>query len=657
MELLFIAIAALVVLAIVAAIVIIILKKRQSAYDDDYDAPEDNGDIQTLEAPTPTQVPAVDPLVRVDAFINEQRYDNAIAELKRFLMSNPKSTDAMLKLLQVYGITNNHKAFNQLHAKIHEIADSNTIEQADFCRSLLEDDLDPKASSPVVAKKEIAIDTLEFDAGKPAPVAQPVAQQEPTLEPIDEFMLDDFDLSPSTPAPTTQNPSQEDDSFGFDDFDLGIDKPNINSDTDSDSDFDASFAMDFDTPVSEPQPKPETQTDDDFDLSNDFDLSFDTSTANTPSPTPTNEPLIEEELGFGELSFDSAPTNTTNNDLPSFDLSDSVLDEKDDTSFDFDPSPATTPAPSLDTDFNFDNDFGSTTDKPEVEFDAFASANQLDELSFNGGFDVKEDVKGENTTDNLGFNFDEPKFDEPAFNTPSFDTPNFDEPKFDTPSFDEPKFDEPKAEPSIDFGDFAFDKPKTNQGTDTTSNFDADFGGDFSFDTPAQNNQSSDGLSLDEFGFDTPTPAPTPAPSIDFGGSKDSGLDFADLGSELDNNLNNTPSTQNSGLDLADFGFDDTPAPAPAPMPEPVPVPVASVVAPVMATVAPAKPTVSTQSLNVPNRDFTNAPDNLAVTLELAQAYLGLGEHESARHLLEEVLAKGSPDEQQSANALLARIA
>lgn len=701
MELLYIAIAVLILLIVA----LVVFKKRQTTYNDNDDSQEDS--IETLEAPT--QVPAPNPLAQVDAFINEQRYGDAINELKRFLMSNPKNTDAMLKLLQVYGLANDHRAFNRLHQKIHEIADPDTIKQADFCRALLEDEPSPKVDAFKPAQKDLDVGTKSPDAL----VFDPSPAQEPEVTPtaFDEPMLDDFDLTldasnsfDQTSTKSQQPSSDFDKGFDFDDFgtsldDLDTNKPaNVSENKDFDEDLNAQFDADFgtldlDTQDKADSPSTDSLDNDGFDLSSDFDVSFD-----TPAPAPSVDKTPNDGLDFGDFDFNPSTAQT---DSPSLDISGDKTDSFD---FDFDLSPAQSPDSTtndfdkgFDTTFDTDKEFNANTTnntEPAVEFDDFSSASQLDELSLDGGFDITEDTKGTTVNDDFGFELDSPKFDEPSFDTPKFDEPKFDEsafdtadfdkpklneskfdepkfdnddfdlssdfdaPAFDTPKFDEPKFDEPtfdepkldtssQTKPSIDFGefddklgDFDFDEPKSTLD-------------DVSFDTKAP---SDDGLSLDEFGFD-PSPVSSTKNNFDFDGKTDdnlsshlvseldntpnSTLDFGDLGADLDT----TPSTQNDDLSLAEFGFD---APSPEPVPERSSVQVSISNKPSI-TIAPFV-------VQIPSNN-SNTPDNLAVTLELAQAYLGLGEHESARHLLEEVLAKGNPDEQQSANALLARIA
>ena len=55
--------------------------------------------------------------------------------------------------------------------------------------------------------------------------------------------------------------------------------------------------------------------------------------------------------------------------------------------------------------------------------------------------------------------------------------------------------------------------------------------------------------------------------------------------------------------------------------------------------------------------EFVDALDSQQITLDLAEQYLQLGEYDSANRLLNEVVAQGNPEQQQQAQALLARSA
>jgi len=54
---------------------------------------------------------------------------------------------------------------------------------------------------------------------------------------------------------------------------------------------------------------------------------------------------------------------------------------------------------------------------------------------------------------------------------------------------------------------------------------------------------------------------------------------------------------------------------------------------------------------------FLEAEDEVATKLELARAYIEMGDPEGARDILEEVLQEGSADQQTEARTLMQRIA
>ena len=66
---------------------------------------------------------------------------------------------------------------------------------------------------------------------------------------------------------------------------------------------------------------------------------------------------------------------------------------------------------------------------------------------------------------------------------------------------------------------------------------------------------------------------------------------------------------------------------------------------------------VTTGNQMLSELDFVNGLDNVQITLDLASRYIELGEHDSAKRLLDEVLATGSQEQKQNAQTLLSRIA
>ena len=253
-----------------------------------------------------------DPLSSVDVYLHNQDYTSAVSELKRILMTNPRHMAAMLKLLQVYGVTKQYGAFNQLHQKIHQIADQKTIQEADFCKSLIDEEMvslqtqtaaKPEANQAQTAKQDkIDIETLEF-VTEEKPIQKPTTPSKSSAitdeEPILDFSLD-FDEQPSQPTQSVQTPTSKNN------------EPQMLLDLD----------LSFDNTQS-PTPKtqkPAASTKDDIDLlsldnttsKNEFSVEpnkpiFDTPNLdlNTIMPKqPTLENSLEAEFDFNDLNLD-----------------------------------------------------------------------------------------------------------------------------------------------------------------------------------------------------------------------------------------------------------------------------------------------------------------------------------------------------------------
>ena len=58
-----------------------------------------------------------------------------------------------------------------------------------------------------------------------------------------------------------------------------------------------------------------------------------------------------------------------------------------------------------------------------------------------------------------------------------------------------------------------------------------------------------------------------------------------------------------------------------------------------------------------PEFDFLSGADEAATKLDLAQAYIDMGDDEGARDILTEVMGEGSPEQQAEAIELLSRLA
>lgn len=227
-----------------------------------------------------------DPLSNVDVYLHNQDYTSAVSELKRILMTNPRHMAAMLKLLQVYGVTKQYGAFNQLHQKIHQIADQKTIQEADFCKSLIDEEMvslqaqtaaKPEVNQAQTAKQDkIDIETLEF-VTEEKPIQKPTTPSKSSAitdeEPILDFSLD-FDEQPSQPTQSVQTPTSKNN------------EPEMLLDLD--------LSLDNTTSKNEFSVEPNKPT---FDTPN-LDL-----TTTTPKQ-PTLENSLEAEFDFNDLNLD-----------------------------------------------------------------------------------------------------------------------------------------------------------------------------------------------------------------------------------------------------------------------------------------------------------------------------------------------------------------
>lgn len=635
--------------ALLAGIIgLIVYKKRQEqVFDETPVAPA----VKERSEPEPIQ--AQNTLDKAEQFISEQRYDNAIQELKRILMNDSNHQDAMLKLLQVYGITNNHKAFEQLHQKIHETGNDDIIQQADFCRSLLEEELThtptPATPKPV---KDIDIDTLEFDIGENSTTTSTSKE------------TDDFDLDIDSLANTEQN-SQD---TALDDFASSFDEPKVSTDN---------TALLDDDLLSQTSNQTES---DDLLLGDDF-FDLEQSVAQDTDTLSANDSL-------DDLAFDLDSTTSADNDSVvdlsddnSFDLTfdESALTSTNDTSLDLQDSQDDT----LSLDANLDNSLGfeldnldTQADDTQITFDA--QETQSDTLSLDDSltFDSSVSDDGLSLDDTLSLDSDL------ADDSLSFDN--------DLSLDDSLSFDETDSQTDTQLDDFGVDfvsqtKPNTDdvplqdidtltqtEQADTLQSADVSvddslISDDFSFeldqktDDLTQDNsqiQLGDTQNIDtDFGFDTPdissnntSDSNTADNSFDFTLDDTTSLDTAET------------TTQPADTNSTEFGFDFDDSQSVISH-EPLTVHIQQVEPSVntastatQASETPAVTTVSHMDSFTDDLSFANNLDPMQVTLDLANRYLNLGEQDSAKRLFEEVLASGNNKQRETAQASLSRL-
>lgn len=623
--------------ALLAGIIgLIVYKKRQEqVFDETPVAPA----VKERSEPEPIQ--AQNTLDKAEQFISEQRYDNAIQELKRILMNDSNHQDAMLKLLQVYGITNNHKAFEQLHQKIHETGNDDIIQQADFCRSLLEEELThtptPATPKPV---EDIKIDTLEFDIG------------DNTSAPSTQKATDDFDLDIDSLANTEQN-SQD---TALDDFASSFDEPKVSTDNTALLDDDLLLGDDLLSQTSNQTESDDLLLGDDF-----FDLEQSAQDTDTLS---ANDSL-------DDLAFDLDSTTSADND--------SVVDLSDDNSFDLtfdEPTPTSTNDTSLDLqgsqddtlslDANLDNSLGfeldnldTQADDTQITFDA--QETQPDTLSLDDSLTFDTNV----SDDSLSFDNDLSLDDSLSFDeTDSQTDTQLDDFGVDFVSQTKPNTDDVPLQ-NIDTLTQT-EQADTLQSADVSAD-DSLISDDFSFeldqktDDLTQDNsqiQLGDTQNIDtDFGFDTSdissnntSDSNTADNSFDFTLDDTTSLDTAETTAQ--------PADTNS----TEFGFDFDDSQSVISH-EPLTAHIQQVEQSVdtastatQASETPAVATVSHMDSFTDDLSFANNLDPVQVTLDLANRYLNLGEQDSAKRLFEEVLASGNNKQRETAQASLSRL-
>ncbi len=526
--------------------------------------------------PTPTQTPPpepkpVDELAYAEYYLRNQDYTAAIKELKRVLMTNPRHSGAMLRLLQVYGVTKQYDTFNQLHQKIHEIADNKTVQEADFCKSLIDDELAQEAAAraakPVAKKEEDTIEVLEFstedaendarfEQPKPQAVSTPAPENALIEELEEEFDLDfDFDtpaqtLQPTVEPKTTLSAQQDhhstiaepaknaptqtaDEDFGFDLDSLDFDTPNPTSapqkPTNNDADVDLELGhLDLGLDSTPEKPAQNTKSDSNDGLSLDgfdLDLGLDDKPAPLQTATPQSTAQEKTDTSFDELAFDfdfdsDKTTQNKPQETPNIKQTHGDLDGFDSLSFDtpLSSSTAKEPVVSTPTDDGLDLTLDFATPSPKA-----TTAKDEFDLSLGDqdtGFTLATDTKT-SSFDELSLDFADLSTQKDSLKTDK--KPDFDDGLPYDLSLNTTKQDlTPNDELSLDSS--SLPQPTKDKGTDD------DFGGlslDFDQDKPIQEAIKTDALTFD-LTDDAFTP-PTPSVSAQSSSVADTAFDFGEL--------------------------------------------------------------------------------------------------------------------------------
>ncbi len=639
------------------------------------EAGNQQGQVSPQMAQSPVsnnQAMAQNALLSAQGFIEQQRYDEAEATLKKGLQVQPDDNGLALKLLNVYALTSNQNSFQEVFAKVIANGDVQSIKQAEQIKSLLDSDIAAKstmqspvdpavASQPSVAEPSL---DLDFDSGidfNPEPVETTLEMPSPATSSVDDGLSLDMDGFNFDSNVNTDNGSDSLDGLGdisdmtggLDSLEsslladnnslnsgMGNDTAKATAPTEEASNFDFDLSLDStDASTNEPI----AAIAEDSDLSLDFDAGL---SLETPSTTPATETNTQSDLGLDlqlgdletaantdkssgdDLSIDSfdlnideptlEPTDSIGDDLADFSLekgagiavaagavatSGALQTETNATEtteatteaedgFDFDFDGLDTDL--SDADLSIDTPVETAIETPVVETTELADDFELSD------FGLEDDLSAELGSEDLATDLSIAPSTETVTKTATEPTADIDEFSFDDFGLEEASLEKADTEvtpvveePSIDFN---IDEPAVEEVKTEEANFDFDTV-DLSID---------DGLSLDESGI----------------------TDTANLSEDLDT----APPAVAPTLDTTDTTADTT--------------------SPVVSEDVPSNkmPAEITAEFSV-----LEELDSHQVTLDLATQYLDLGEYDSAKRLLQEVMDNGTDEQVQKAQNILAQ--
>ena len=492
-----------------------------------------------------------DPITIAQRFIDQQRYDKAIETLNRSLKTQPHDAKLLLKLLNIYAVTNQHEDFYTTYEAIQPSADPAILNEADQLKSLL--DQEQIQNVPVQPEESSTdIDSIDFDL--------PVAQR--------------------TPVPTTQPSHDLDNLEGTNDLETSHDLSDLE-------------ALDLNTlseTVEAPQETLEHNSDDDtFALTlDDLEVdSLDTDTIETSAfdidALETSHDNANEDTGHTSDAKDAAnePADTVENIDSDFalDFNFPTENERAVEAASQDDKQDTHSADNLTLEEDFVLDLDDLTAEVS-DSDVEGAAVQDNDTDNNEDFALLlediEESKEDNTASDLSIETEDTSS---VLGMGVADTvAQLDELDFDELSFDDGSFDT------------AADLPSTPDSAAIKNDV----------------SESDDRILIDDdFDFDALVSSPsTEAPVVS--------EDDAEGDSHSDS-LSQKPVTPETSADFAEQFAADF--------------------------------------------DFVKTLDNNQVTLDLAAQYLQLGEYDSAKRLLKEVIVQGNHEQQSQAQELLARTA
>lgn len=577
-------------------------------------------------ASSETSINKFDEVMIAQRFIDQQRYDKAIEAIKRGLINKPRDNALSYKLLNIYAITNQHDAFYNLYNDIVSYSDPSTVGQAKQLKALLDEE--QGQTTQILSRNdggqnnESGFDALDFDL----PNSQNNSQAT---------------LFHSTTKSTSNSGSDNRQDTSNDIFDLTLDDLETN-------------AVSSDTNEAS-----STTTLDNLGELSDLDFS-DNQSADTPliNELPTINPLEPSSSSNAGKAQANASESTTTDKPPTTNRFRGAENIDEDFSFILDePTEPTELAKSEQTlDNNEDKGLDFSLDDQPVK------NNQPVDITTDDDFVLDfDDLVADSSSESSPIGADSSFKNETAFDSDSFDL-NF--------SLD----DESLGDESLDNASLDANSLQNNNLGLTTANNNFDnvsssltLSNAFNL-TDATLSESSEPLELTK-----PLESAKPLESTEhldqlkalensnfFEFDLDEEIEFSSsqqLVSSTKNISNSATASFDDTLrfddstpfedDLSFYGDDLVTPIAEAP----------TSTTPVLADEDNGLSQIDFASQFAKDFDFVNELDNSQVTLDLAAKYLELGEYDSAKRLLNEVITQGNSEQQSQAQALLTRTA
>lgn len=610
--------------------------------DDGLMPPETSED--DAESPLESEAETEDVVAEADIYIAYGKYDQAEEMLLNALKRDDSDENVRLKLLEVYASQDDIDNFDPQYAKLHKTASAAIIDRADNLRSNI-------ANAP------------EFDEGKFADDdVGSTAQAGLSQDDDEDDMSFELDLGDeSAPGSDTKNTSDdlsldldlgELDSDGNPDKDLDLDFDDEGDDSNNDLNFDldelgsgdasgksdsADEELDFD--LDEPEGS-ESNSEEDFDL--DFDMDEEPKA----SAEEASDDDAELDLDFGLDDEDGSGSTQDDTDIESNELDLSGGDDLDlgdldlelDSEADDDGAKASKledDLASLDDDLAFDSESDKEKDASSGEYDLQSDLDSLDSLD--SEFSLDKDIESDDADETSDTQVND------ALGDDFLEQDNTLEPSTDL-DLGELALEEDAPSDSSKVGSQESEgESKAESSEDEDEDFDLSSLDKELDDLTAETDSDDSGIADVE-----DSQAVVDEDNVTGGETDESLTDFSGFEQELNDeeaDSDSEDSDSSEELDYDNMGEDTAFNHAIGQVPK------AESSEPDFEL-----PDISSEDSDDDELDFLSDSDETATKLDLARAYIDMGDQEGAREIIKEVMEEGNDEQKTDAEALLARI-